>query len=158
MAIPLIPAVSALIQVVPSIAKWIGGEKAEQAAEQVASIARQVTGMDSTGDAVDSINADPEKKLEFLLAIENNRLALDSMYLKDVQDARANHKHSKVPALIVVSLTLMVAATGWALFTQLMPVENETLSNIIFGALMAKWSDSIAYFVGSSRGSAAKNK
>ncbi len=158
MVLPLIPIISALTSVVPSIAGWIGGDKAEDAANHVADIARKVTGQNDPEKAVDTILKDEKLKLQFMMQIENNRQALDEAYLKDRQHARESHKHSIMPSVIVVALTLMVAAMGAALFMSVIPEANEALANILFGAVLAKWADSVAYWVGSSRGSAEKTK
>ncbi|AUR95368.1 TMhelix containing protein [Vibrio phage 1.206.O._10N.222.51.B10] len=158
MALPLIPIVSALTSVVPTIAKWIGGDKAEDAANHVADIARAVTGNNDTETAVNMILKDESLKLQFMMQIENNRQALDEAYLKDRQHAREQHKHSAMPSVIVVALTLMVAAMGCAMFMSVIPAENSDLANILFGAVLAKWADSVAYWMGSSRGSAEKDR
>jgi hypothetical protein len=158
MTLPLIPIISALTSVVPSIAGWIGGDKAEDAANHVADIARKVTGQSDPEKAVDAILKDEKLKLQFMMQIENNRKALDEAYLKDRQHAREQHKHSIMPSLIVVALTLMVAAMGVAMFMSIVPPENSDLANILFGAVLAKWADSVAYWMGSSRGSAEKSR
>jgi hypothetical protein len=158
MAIPIIPIVSALTSVAPTIAKWIGGDKAEDAASAVADIARKVTGNNDPQKAVDMILLDESLKLQFMIQLENNRQALDEAYLRDTQHAREQHKHSIMPSVIVIALTLMVAGMGAALFMSVIPEENQTLANILFGAVLAKWADAVAYWVGSSRGSAEKSR
>ncbi|AUR91193.1 TMhelix containing protein [Vibrio phage 1.157.O._10N.261.45.B7] len=158
MALPLIPIISALTSVVPTIAKWIGGDKAEDAANHVADIARAVTGNNDTEAAVNLILKDESLKLQFMTQIENNRQALDEAYLKDRQHAREQNKYSIMPSVIVVALTLMVAAMGGAMFISVIPAENSDLANILFGAILAKWADSVAYWMGSSRGSAEKDR
>ena len=158
MALPLIPIISALTSVVPTIAKWIGGDKAEDAANHVADIARAVTGNNDTEAAVNMILKDESLKLQFMTQIENNRQALDEAYLKDRQHAREQNKYSIMPSVIVVALTLMVAAMGGAMFISVIPAENSDLANILFGAILAKWADSVAYWMGSSRGSAEKDR
>jgi serine/threonine protein phosphatase PrpC len=77
--------------------------------------------------------------------------------LADTQNARSEHKHSSMPAVICVVLTALIAATGWLLFTHEVPPPNEQIANILFGALVAKWGDSIAYWVGTTRSSAIKS-
>ena len=158
MALPLIPIISALTSVVPTIAKWIGGDKAEDAANHVADIARAVTGNNDTEAAVNMILKDESLKLQFMTQIENNRQALDEAYLKDRQHAREQNKYSIMPSVIVVALTLMVAAMGGAMFVSVIPAEISDLANILFGAILAKWADSVAYWMGSSRGSAEKDR
>lgn len=153
----LVPIISALASIAPSIAGWIGGDKAEDAASAVANIARKVTGQSDTDKAVDAIFKDESLKASFLTQLDMNRTELDKAFLKDRQDAREQHKHSIMPSVIVVALTLMVAGMGAALFMSVIPEQNQTLANILFGAVLAKWADSVAYWVGSSRGSAEKS-
>nr|WP_136252863.1 hypothetical protein [Ningiella ruwaisensis] len=78
--------------------------------------------------------------------------------LKDKQSAREHHKFSRMPAVICCSLTIMVLLGGYAIFATEIPEQNSTLANLLFGALLAKWGDSIAYWVGTTRSSAEKSK
>ncbi|MEL7307082.1 MAG: hypothetical protein AAGK05_03880 [Pseudomonadota bacterium] len=156
MALPLI--ISGLSAIAPIIGKMIAGDKGEEAAEHVAGIARAVTGQNDPQKAVESILQDRNHQLEFLKQMNSNAQAMEGMYLKDVQHAREQHKFSIMPAVIVVALTLMVSAMGYAIFASVIPESNQSLANILFGAVLAKWADSIAYWVGSSRGSAEKSQ
>lgn len=158
MALPLIPIVSALTSIVPSIAGWIGGDKAEDAANHVADIARKVTGQNDPEKAVDSILKDESLKLQFMIQIENNRQALDKAYLKDRQHARESHKHSVMPAVICCFLSVCLVAFGAALMSIEVPEANQRLVDTLFGSYLTAWLSSIAYWVGSSRGSAEKSR
>lgn len=96
MALPLIPIVTALTSIAPSIAKWIGGDKAESAAQEVADLARSVTGQNDVEKAVRQIQSDPTSQLEFLKLIEQNKTKLDELYLADTQNAREMYgKHNE---------------------------------------------------------------
>lgn len=88
MALPLIPIISGLASLAPSIGKWIGGSDGENAAQAVADIARKVTGQNDPQSAVDAVLKDPAAQLEFMKLLENNRTRLDELYLADRQDAR----------------------------------------------------------------------
>ena len=154
MALPLI--ISGLTAIAPIIGKMLGGSKGEEAAEHVADIARKVTGIGDIDKAVSAIHTDPRFRAEFLTQMNQQEEVMTGLFLKDVQHAREQHKHSIMPSVIVIALTLMVAAMGAAMFYSAIPEENQTLANILFGAVLAKWADSIAYWVGSSRGSAEK--
>ena len=156
MTLPLV--ISGLSALAPVIGKILGGNKGEEAAEHIAGIARAVTGENDPQKAVESILKDEKHQLEFLRQMNQHEQAITSMFLKDTQHARESHKHSIMPAVIVVALTLMVSAMGFALFASVIPESNEALANILFGAVLAKWADSVAYWVGSSRGSAEKSK
>ena len=77
--------------------------------------------------------------------------------LGDKQDARKQHKHSKMPAIICCALTVMVAAGAYMLFTMDIPDGNKEIAYLLFGTTLAKWGDSIAYWVGTTRSSANKD-
>ena len=102
----ILPIISVLTSVVPSIAKWIGGDKAEDAAGKIADIAKTLTGTSDAKEAVDMVLKDPSLQLEFMKQVENNRVEMDRIYLADRQDARKNHKHSKMPAILSMILTV----------------------------------------------------
>lgn len=77
--------IAGLISVAPSIAKWLGGDKAEAVVEQVANIAKSVTGQSDVKTAVDAINADPALALEFQKAWLATELALEQEETKRMQ-------------------------------------------------------------------------
>lgn len=77
--------ITGLIGIAPTIAKWLGGDKAEAVAEQVAGIARSVTGQSDTQSAVDAIKADPALALEFQKAWMATELALEQEETKRQQ-------------------------------------------------------------------------
>jgi len=128
---------------------------------------KDATGEDVTTEAEVKVVVDkltPEMKLKLASAnnafkIEMAKLSneLTNSELSDKQDARKQHKHSKMPAVINVALTLMVAACGVMIFQHSIPTENAELAYLLFGALVAKWGDSIAYWVGTTRSSADKS-
>lgn len=93
--LPLIPIAQGLISIAPSIAKWFGGDKAEDAAQSVVDIARSVTGQNEPGKAVKLVLADEKHKLAFMSLLETQRNELDKIYLADRQDAREMYgKHN----------------------------------------------------------------
>lgn len=110
------------------------------------------------------LEANPETML--LITSANNsfkirmrELGNDLTYaeLSNIENARKEHKHSYMPAIITVSLTFMVMMGGYAIFVADIPEANTTLANLLFGATLAKWGDSIAYWVGTTRTSADKD-
>jgi hypothetical protein len=128
------------------------------------SMVAKVLGVEETPDAVaDAIKNNPDalltlKKFEF----ENEQQIRDMAFktldseLKDKQNARQAHKHNPMPMIICISLTLMVGAGAYGLFQLQIPPENQNIANLLFGTLLAKWGDSIAYWVGTTRASADK--
>lgn len=58
-----------LAKFAPTIAGWFGGDDAEEAAEQVVNVAKQVTGIDDPADAMTKIQNDPTLQIQFQQAM-----------------------------------------------------------------------------------------
>jgi hypothetical protein len=167
--IPLIPIISGLTSVVPAIAKWIGGDKAEDAASKISDIARTVAGIDDPKEAVDQVLKDPAMQLEFMKMVETNRFEFDRMYLADKQNARVMYgKHNEqadkiahsvmrfnVIYVILVALAQILAITLTDLPESAVVVIGNVCGWIIKGLLDERIQVTGFYF-GSSIGSKAK--
>jgi hypothetical protein len=130
----------------------------------VGSMVASVLGVENDPKAVsEAIKNDPDayvkiKKFEY----DNEQQIREMVFktldaeLKDKQNARDSHKHNPMPMIICISLTLMTSAGAYGLFQLQIPPENQNIANLLFGTLLAKWGDSIAYWVGTTRASADK--
>ena len=78
--------------------------------------------------------------------------------LNDKANARASHKDSRMPAIIVWLLTFIVAGLLFALFKFELPESNRDVAFYLFGQAVTLWAASITYWVGTTRGSLLKNK
>ncbi|SNR99308.1 Holin of 3TMs, for gene-transfer release [Humidesulfovibrio mexicanus] len=91
--------IGGLIGVAPTIAKWIGGDKAEEVANTVASVAQAVTGKADAQSAVDAIKADPALAMEFQKAWLATELALEQeetkrqLAVNETMRAEAHSEH-----------------------------------------------------------------
>jgi len=148
-------------QIAPLAGTLLGGP----AGAAVGSLIGKALGVDPTPDAISQVIMNPDSVLKLKELESTERQHLLSMQLQtlqaelgDVQNARQNNKESVMPSIICMSLTVMVAAGAWMLFNQSIPEENREFAYILYGALVAKWGDSIAYFVGTTRSSAEKTK
>ena len=149
----------------PTLASAIGGPHAGTA---VKFLAGKLFGKDDMTEVELEValgQANPEQlgKLrqidnDFKIELGKQGVQLTSIAAADRANARGEHKHSPMPAVIVSLLTLMVAGGAAALFMLDIPEGNREISYLLFGTLLAKWGDSIAYWVGTTRGSAEKNK
>lgn len=92
----------------------------------------------------------------FKIRMRELDVELEQAELKNMEHARDSHKHSKMPAIINVMLTILVAIGGYLLFAADIPEANSQIAYIFFGTVLAKWGDSIAYWVGTTRSSATK--
>lgn len=121
----------------------------------------------STEDDLASLvgSASPETMLKikqagnaFKIAMRQLDVELDQAELKDQQNARAEHKHSIMPALICCFLTAAVIAFGAALMVADIPASNVRLIDTLFGSFLTAWLTSISYWVGTTRSSANKDQ
>ena len=78
--------------------------------------------------------------------------------LADVQQARTTHKDHWMPAVMTILLAAMVAGMGGALFFLDTPPENKEVVYLLAGQLLGAFATAIAYWLGSSRGSAEKQR
>ncbi len=101
MALPIIPIAQGLISIAPSIAKFFGGDKAEDAAQSVVDIARQVTGQNDAQSAVNMVLESDDAKLKFLSLLEQRKTHLDEIYLADRSDAREMYTHHNEQADLI---------------------------------------------------------
>lgn len=122
-------------------------------------------GVESEPDAVENaIKNDPNAALK-LVELQNqeaenlrkHQFGILDVELRDKQDARKNHANHWMPSAICIALTCMVAGSTYLLFTNSIPDGNKEIAYLLFGALVAKWGDSIAYWVGTTRSSALKS-
>lgn len=78
--------------------------------------------------------------------------------LNDTQDARKQHQHSWMPALICGMLSISVIAFTASLMFIVIPPENTRIIDTLFGAFLTAWLSSISYWVGTTRTSADKDQ
>lgn len=170
MALPLIPIISGLVSLAPTIGKWLGGSDGENAAQAVADMARSVTGINDVQGAVNEILSDPIAQLEFMKLVEKNRTRLDELYLADRQDARKmyveqNEQADKIADRItkfnVLYIMLLVAVN--CLLVYFLEGNGAVLaaaSNIIglvIRDLLAQIQAVTGFYFGSSMGSKSKD-
>lgn len=145
-----------LAQFAPQIIKWVSGsDKAEQAARQVVDIAQAVTGK-SGSEALEALQFDPKLALDFRKAVMDAEADLDKAYLLDVQHARTTHREHWMPWALTLTLAAMVALLVAGLFALPTPPENKEVVYLIAGQLIGAFGTAVAYWLGSSRGSAQK--
>lgn len=132
----------------------------------VGALVASALGVDNDPDAIEqAVKNDPgaavklrEVELQHKERLELIAFKTLSKELGDKANAREAHKHNPMPAIICVSLTVMVAIGAWMLFTLNIPEANKQISYLLFGTVLAKWGDSIAYWVGTTRSSAEKDR
>ena len=81
-----------------------------------------------------------------------------NLEVQDRDSARANHKDSNTPAVLVYMLTALIAVVVYFLFTDVVPESNENTLYMLLGSLTTAWLQSVSYWTGTTRSSSDKNK
>jgi hypothetical protein len=152
--IPLIPLAMQLGQFVPGIVKLLtGSEKAEEVAGKVVNVARAVTGIDDPKFAVEAIQADPSKMMEFQLAMGAQQAEFERMYLGDTQSARARDvelakagiKNHRANFLAGVALLLVVICMVVVVWNSDMNEYGKLTLSLVLGRALG-WVDQLFSF------------
>ncbi|MGR0183227.1 hypothetical protein [Azospirillum aestuarii] len=170
----LIPIISALAPVLlPEVAKAaLGtGETAQKVGEAAVSVVSAVTGVSISTPAdaeraVAAVQTDPAMLAELyrqqgdqvvaLLRLDNEDRA--SARAQTVQLAQAGSRISWGAPVVSVIVLLAFGYVLQLVLTQSIPPGQETTVSIMLGALTTMASAVVSYWVGSSAGSAAKDK
>src|SRR4051812_44822049 len=88
MVFPMMAAAVTLAGFAPVIAKWLGGEQAQQVATKVVDIAQKVTGTSEPFEAIRQLQQETSLVSEFQKAIAQAEAEIELTLLKDRQDAR----------------------------------------------------------------------
>ncbi len=148
------------------LAPLVGGALGGPAGASVGGLVASALGVDATPYAISqAIKDDPEAAIKIKnLEIQNERHFRELTFktldveLADKKSAREAHKHNPMPSYICCALTLLVAAGAYLLFEIDIPDDNQEIAYLLFGTVLAKWGDSIAYWVGTTRSSAEKSR
>ena len=156
---------SDLGKTIAGFAPLLGGVVGGPAGAGIGSIIASAFGVEDEPSAIaKAIASDPEaaiklKEIELNNKTELERIAVKklSIELNDKQDAREKHKHSNMPAVITVMMTILASCYGVALFFVAIPDVNRDMINYFGGQLIALWFASIVYWTGTTRSSANKD-
>lgn len=157
-------AIPSLIQAAPALIRLFGsGEQSEKnaaAAEAVAHIAKQITNEATVEGAVNVIQADPDVSKQFSDAVESNWFALTGEAggggIAGARAANANApRWQKNQAILVTVLVLplIYMVVGAVLFSDF---SNDIKIMVISTVMTAGFGGVMAYFFGTSAGSASK--
>lgn len=157
----------ALAQFAPSVMRFFGvGEKPVAVAEQVISIAQQVTGTASGPEALDALRVNAQQAHEFNLAVLNADRALEEAFLADRKDARARdialhqagYRNTRADLMVIFDVIGLVAClVVLSLFRAQIPGEVVGLLSTIAGIFGLCLRDAHQFEFGSSRGSREKD-
>lgn len=116
-------------------------------------------GTDATPAAVSAaIAADPNAAVKLQETQLRHAEAIMALVTADVQHARAVHQSSVMPAVLTLALFLLVVGLVAALMWVPTPESNAEVIYLITGQVIGAFATAIAYWLGSSRGSAEKQR
>lgn len=88
--IPAISLLAGVIQLAPTLSKVLGlGKSAEDVANLAADVAQKVTGTSNNSEALNMLRASPELLLQYENEMLNHEKDMESLYVKDKENARA---------------------------------------------------------------------
>lgn len=158
-----------LLNLAPTVASWVLGDKTGKAVDQVAGIIKETTGLD--GDPAAALSQNPELALRLKEALiraeseERQRQHEEVLaQLADVASARTQTVDLAMAGsaiawgapIISVIVTAGFFAMLYLVFTCEIPDGSQRLADIMLGWLGAAFSAVVGYWVGSSAGSAQK--
>lgn len=164
------------LQFLPGLARALGGDTVGAVAQQAAGLVATITGTDDPAEAQKRLDANPEvaanlrirlAEIEAAAAKAERDAHLDEVraVLADVQSARAQtvalaQAGSAVQwAPVIMSFIVLVAfaGMGWAVHAKAIPPENKEAAMMMLGNLATLAGTAVAYWLGSSAGSARKD-
>lgn len=109
-------------------------------------------------------SANPEQLLEiknsdneFKLSMEKMGVDVFKIEADDKKNARSEHKHSYMPAVLSVGLSLVVAGIVYMLFYLEPPKGSRDVLFMLLGVVIKEWGGAMQYWFGTTRSSANKD-
>lgn len=165
MTFPIIGAALGLVSFAPIIARWLGGDQAQEAAAKVIDIAQRVTGTLDPVEAIQRLQTDTDMVSEFQRAIIQVEAEIELAIMKDRQDARLrdialfNAGRSNVRAdvmVIAAAVGLVLCLVSLAFFSKELPGEAVGVISTIAGIFGICLKNAYTFEFGSSRGEKEK--
>lgn len=169
----MLPIALALAQFAPMLAGVLAGPKAEEVASKVVDIAQQVTGQDTPEKALDVIQRDPQRALEFQIKVVDSEVELTRIYadldkarLADVKDARgrdvelqkSGYHNTRADLMVLLDVVGLIAClVVIAVFKAQLPGEVVGLLTAIAANFGSCLRDAHQFEFGSSRSSREKD-
>ncbi len=149
--------------IAPTLATALGGPLAGAATKFLASnlLGDESSSLEDIEAAI--IGASPEQLAilksidkEFKISMEKLGVDVFKLEVADKGNARLNNKGSFMPAVLSITLTLVVATLLYALFYITPPDGAKEPLLIVLGMVVKEWSNSMHYWFGTTRSSADK--
>jgi hypothetical protein len=158
--------VSLAIEAAPTVARWFGGDEAEESTKKVTDIARAITGKETPEDAEQAIRNNPELFMQFKTAVMAHDLAMEKVYMENTKDARGRdialkergYRNTRADLMVLAAFVTLIAIVGalWAYQSEI-PQAVLAIFTLMAGQLLKMLSDAFNFEFGSSRGSKEKS-
>ena len=156
---------SKLGKTIAGFAPMLGGVVGGPAGAGIGSVIASVFGVENEPDKIlQAINADPKaavklKEIELNNKTELERIAMQmaTVEIADKQNARKEHKHSFMPAVLSILLSVVIIGIIYLLFYTPVPTESKDVLFVILGAVMKEWGSAMQFWFGTTRSSANKD-
>ena len=166
MAFPAIPAALGLVSFAPIIARWLGGDPAQEIATKVVDIAQRVTGTLDPLEAIQRLQQDTDMVSEFQRGVIRLEAEIELAVMKDRQDARlrdiallnAGRSNVRADIMVIAAATgLVLCLVSLACFSKELPGEAVGVISTITGIFGICLKDAYTFEFGSSKGSKEKD-
>ena len=166
MAFPVIAAALGLAGFAPIIARWLGGDQAQDVATKVVDIAQKITGTLDPIEAIQRLQESTDMVSAFQKAIIQVEAEIELAVMKDRQDARlrdvalvnAGRSNIRADVMVIAAATgLILCLASLACFSEALPGEAVGIISTIAGIFGACLKDAYTFEFGSSRGSKEKD-
>lgn len=151
--------------IAPTFATALGGPFAGAATKFLAS--KFLGQDDATEQEIENfvLGASPEQLAdiknadnEFKLQMEKIGVDVFKIEADDKKNARKEHKHSFMPAVLSVGLSLTIAGIVYMLFYLEPPEGSREVLFMLLGVVVKEWGGSMQYWFGTTRSSSEKTR
>lgn len=156
----------AFSQFAPVISKWIGGKSAENVANTIIGIAKNITNSNNEKEALQKLQRDTKLVAEFQKAIIESEKEIELALIKDRESARnrdiaiinAGRRNKRADIMVIAAaMGLVICLIVICLFEQNLPGEAVGIISTVAGIFGSCLKDAYNFEFGSSRGSKEKD-
>ncbi|MDR1488686.1 MAG: hypothetical protein LBI26_03025 [Holosporales bacterium] len=157
----------ALSQFAPMISRWVGGKRAENAANTVLAIAKEISGARNAEEAIKKLEENSKLAFEFRKAIIEAEKDIELAVIKDKESARkrdiaiinTGRRNKRADIMVIAAaIGLIICLAVIALYKNNLPGEAVGIISTIAGIFGSCLKDAYNFEFGSSRGSKEKDQ
>jgi hypothetical protein len=150
-----------LSQFVPAIVRWISGsEKAGEAAQKVVDVASALTGKPAD-QVIEALKADPTLVLKFREEVMKQELAMDTLYLADVANARKRdvelRAHNYRADSMYILAVVLIAALVYVVLQSNLDEYAKGIVTLVLGRFLGYLDNIYNFEFGTTRSSKVKD-